>query len=175
MKTSVLLNKLSGKNNKLKIFHKVSAKSVILILFILCPFLSYGQKDETDRELTPIRGNYKIFAALSSQRKSTNLDVDKLKFPFSRAWADKALSVKPVYLKNISIDDFKLPDPPANSSDQTRAELNYLLTLQHNRTAEDISSSLYMSNNQESPSDIGRLIGYWTEPQKLPLTDSLME
>jgi acid phosphatase (class A) len=175
MKTLVIVYNFFCKNYQLKIFHKVSVKSAVLALFILVPFLSYGQKNGTDRELTPVRGNYKTFLTLSPQPKSANLEIDKLKFPFDQAWADKVLSVKPVYLKNISVDDFKLPGPPANSSDQTRAELNYLLILQHNRNAEDISSSLYMSNNQETPSDIGRLIGYWTEPQKLPLTDSLME
>jgi acid phosphatase (class A) len=175
MKTPAMLNDLFGKINKSKRFHNVSIKSVLFAFLFFSPFLSYGQKSGTDRELTSIRGNYKTLATLSPQPKSSNLDIDKLKFPFNQAWADKVLSVKPVYLKNTSVDDFKLPGPPANSSEQTRAELNYLLILQHNRNAEDISSSLYMSNNQETPSDIGRLIGYWTVPQKLPLTDSLME
>jgi len=175
MKTSATNVNLFVSRDLLKRFHNIGVKSTILALFILGPLLSYGQKNETDRELTPIRGNYKTFASLSPKQKSIGLDIDKLKFSFDQGWADKVLSVKPVYLKNTGVDDFKLPDPPANSSDQTRAELNYLLTLQHNRDAEDISSSIYMSNNQESPSDIGRLIGYWTEPQKLPLTDSLME
>ena len=78
--------------------------------------------------------------------------------------------------QRVTVNDFKIPDPPANSSDQTRAEeLNYLLSLQYSRTLEDITTSIYMSDNPESPSDIGRLIGYWTDPQKLPLTDSLMD
>jgi acid phosphatase (class A) len=71
------------------------------------------------------------------------------------------------------MDDFKLPDPPANSSAQTRAELDYLLALQHHRTPEDVRSSLYVSTEFPTSSDIGRLIGYWFEPEKLPLTDSL--
>jgi acid phosphatase (class A) len=83
------------------------------------------------------------------------------------------LSEKPLYLQGISVDDFKLPDPPANSSVQTRAELDYLLALQHNRTVEEVRSSLYMSTVFMTSSDIGRLIGYWINPQKLPLIDSL--
>jgi acid phosphatase (class A) len=151
--------------------------SFILVLLIAFPFFSYGQKSETgyDRDLVPVRGNYKTFESLNPKPKSANLDIDKLRFLFDQAWADKMLSVKPVYLTTISVNDFKLPDPPANSSEQTRAELNYLLNLQHNRTLEDITTSIYMSNNPESPSEVGQQIGYWTDPQKLPFTDSLMD
>ncbi|HWZ05100.1 MAG TPA: phosphatase PAP2 family protein [Mucilaginibacter sp.] len=151
--------------------------SLILVLLIVFPFISYGQKSARnyDNELAPVRGNYKTFESLSPKPKSPDLAIDKLKFPFDQAWADKVLSVKPVYLTNTTLNDFKIPDPPANSSDQTRAELNYLLTLQYSRTMEDITTSIYMSNNPESPSDVGRQIGYWTDPQKLPLTDSLFD
>ena len=149
--------------------------SAIVTLLIWSSLVSFGQTKQNSKDLTPVRGLYKTFEALSSQPKSLNLDIDKVKFPFDQSWADKVLSVKPFYLKNTSIDDFKLPDPPANSSEQTRAELNYLLTLQNTRTLEDITTSIYMSNNPESPSDVGQYIGYWTDPQKLPLTDSLMD
>ena len=50
-----------------------------------------------------------------------------------------------------------------------------MLSLQYSRTLEDITTSIYMSDNPESPSDVGRLIGYWTDPQKRPVTDSLMD
>jgi acid phosphatase (class A) len=152
--------------------------TLTFILFVLFPRISFGQKNRGgfDSSLAPVRGNYKVFESLSPQPKATNLDVDKLRFPFDQSWADKMLAIKPVYLQNVSVDDFKLPDPPANSSDQERAELNYLLYLQHNRTAEDISSSIYMSDHLDTPpSEVGQAIGYWTEPQKLPLTDSLMD
>jgi|GEM_PF-1367452 len=145
---------------------------ITLAVISLAPVIARAQ---TDRPLSPVRGNYKMFASLSAAPKAPNLDIDKLRFPFDQAWADKVLSVKPVYLVNVTLNDFKIPAPPANSSDQTRAELNYLLSLQHSRTLEDITTSIYMSDNPESPSDVGRLIGYWTEPQKLPLTDSLMD
>ena len=104
---------------QLNTFGKMCKKinSLILVLFIVFPFISYGQKGETapDKELAPVRGNYKIFESLSPKPKSANLDIDKLKFPFDQTWADKVLRIKPVYLTNISTNDFKLPDPPANS------------------------------------------------------------
>jgi len=147
---------------------------LILILFIQLPFISHGQS--AGNSLAPVRGNYKMFESLSPKPKAASLDIDKLRFPFDQAWADKVLAAKPVYLQTVTVDDFKLPDPPANSSDQTRAELNYLLYLQHNRTAEDISSSIYLSDHLDTPpSQVGQALGYWTEPQKLPLTDSLMD
>jgi|SRR6185437_5896978 len=150
---------------------------LLLALLFLCPFTSYGQKGEAgyDNGLAPVRGNYKTFESLSPKPKSPDLAIDQLKFPFDQAWADKVLSVKPVYLTKVTVNDFRLPEPPANSSDQTRAELNYLLSLQYNRTMEDITTSIYMSNNPESPGDVGQQIGYWTGQQKLPLTDSLMD
>jgi acid phosphatase (class A) len=143
---------------------------VFVFLWLLsCVGLTYGQ----DTVCAAIRGHYKVLAALSSRPASDHEAVDKLKFPFDPSIAKRVLSEKPFYLQHISADDFKLPDPPANSSAQTRAELDYLLALQHNRTPEDVRSSLYMSTVFLTSSDVGRLIGYWFEPEKLPLTDSL--
>jgi acid phosphatase (class A) len=153
------------------LFHKV----LLLTLSLLFTFPTYAQKKGPFRELTPICGTYKLFASFNAKPKSPNEDIDKLKFPFDQVWADKVLSIKPVYLQNISTDDFKLPDPPANSSDQTRAELNYLLALQHSRGVEEVRASMYISEVKETPSDVGRMIGYWINPQTLPVTDALME
>jgi acid phosphatase (class A) len=146
---------------------KVGAFIFLWLLF--CSVFTYGQ----DTTATAIRGRYKILAALSPKPASDHEAVDKLKFPFDPSFANRVLGEKPYYLQHISVDDFKIPDPPANSSPQTRAELNYLLTLQKDRTPEDVRSSLYMSSVFQTSSDVGRLIGYWTDPEKLPLTDSL--
>jgi acid phosphatase (class A) len=143
-------------------------------VFIFLWLLSYvGVIYGQDTASTAIRGRYKILAALSPKSASDHEAVDKLKFPFDPSFANRVLSEKPYYLQHISVDDFKIPDPPANSSPQTRAELNYLVTLQKDRTPEDVRSSLYMSSVFQTSSDVGRLIGYWTDPEKLPLTDSL--
>ena len=123
--------------------------------------------------LTSIRGHYKKLAALSPKPTSDHEAVDKLKFPFDQSKANKSLSEKPIYLQNISVEDFKLPEPPANSSIQTRAELDYLIGLQNDRSPEDIRSAFYMSSVFQTPDEIGRLIGYWFNSVKLPLTDSL--
>jgi acid phosphatase (class A) len=153
----------------------IGVRGLGFLLFMGCSALSYGQgRVEAGRELSPIRGQYKTLAALNPKPKSPNEAIDKLKFPFDQAFADRVLSLKPFYLQNVSVGDFNLPDPPANSSEQTRSELNYLLALQNNRTPEDIRASLYLSNTPETPSDVGLSIGYWVGRQDLPLTDSLM-
>jgi acid phosphatase (class A) len=141
----------------------------VFLALLFCVGFTYGQ----DTVVTAIRGHYKILAALDRRPASDHEAVDKLKFPFDPSFANKVLTEKPFYLQNISVEDFRLPDPPANSSAQTRAELDYLLALQHNRTPEDVRSSIYMSTVFLTSGDVGRLIGYWVQPQKLPLTDSL--
>ena len=148
----------------------------LLFFFVGCSVLAYGQMTAPtgfSRELTPARGHYKTLALLSPQPGYSGKDLDNVKFPFDKAKADEVLSQKPFYLRSVTLDDFQLPAPPANSSQQTRAELDYLLTLQQNRTAEDVRSSLYMSSVFETPSDVGRAIGYWASPEQLPMTDTL--
>jgi acid phosphatase (class A) len=149
----------------------------IVLVLIGCHFCSNSQTtipDAFSRPLTPLRGHYKTLAALSPRPGFSSRDLDSVKYPFDKKFADEVLSEKPVYLRNLTLDDFQLPAPPANSSEQTRAELNYLLALQQARTPEDVRSSLYMSNVHETPSDVGRSIGCWSTAQRLPLLDSLL-
>jgi len=161
----------------------------------LCLFLSsisYGQKNQASRqrELTPARGHYKQLEAFSTQPKSPNEEIDKQIFYTAPEAMARRLSLKPIYLEGVEVSDFKIPDPPANSSVQTRAEINYLLALQKNRTAEEVRSSFYMAdvyyNLRVTPSDstykryrsnlfqIGRSIGSWFNPETLPVTTDFM-
>lgn len=163
--------------------------SFLLSLFIFIAFVSLGQKNK-NREITPARGHYKQLAVINPNPKSSSEAIDKQKFPFDQALADRRLSLKPVYLQNVSVEDFNIPDAPANSSEQTRAEINYLLALQQHRKAEDVRKSLYMAdvyyNLRVKPSDstyaryrshlfhIGRSIGTWFNPETLPVTADFM-
>ena len=164
-------------------------KLAFLLLFFASSFL-YAQKDTPTRELAPARGQYKDLAVYNVKPKSSGDEIDKLKFPFDPPSAEKRLSLKPFYLKDATLIDFKIPDPPANSSEQTRAELNYLLNLQKQRTKFDVESSLHMAgifyDVRTKPEDstyslyrqnlfhIGRSAGSWFNPQDLPLTADLM-
>jgi acid phosphatase (class A) len=94
----------------------------------------------------------------------------------------------PYYL--LTTEKFRIEDPPANSSLQTRAELDYLLQLQSQRTEEDKRASAYYAGvyyrTATRPGDsdypkfrrnlfhIGRSIGTWFHPDSLPLTANLM-
>jgi acid phosphatase (class A) len=86
-------------------------------------------------------------------------------------------------------EKFSIADPPANSSDQTRAELNYLLQLQSQRSQEDERASAFYAGvyyRPIKPEDkeyarfqrnlfhIGRSIGTWFNADSLPLTAALI-
>jgi acid phosphatase (class A) len=95
---------------------------------------------------------------------------------------------EPFYLSKT--EKFAIADPPANSSPQTRAELDYLLQLQTQRSEEDERSSAYYAGvyyrTGIMPEDkdyakfrrnlfhIGRSIGTWFNPDSLPLTANLV-
>jgi acid phosphatase (class A) len=149
-----------------------------------------AQKHKIIKELTPARGYYKDLQTYSPKPVSPGAEVDLQKFPYDAASAEKRLTLTPYYLKNVSLNDFKIPDPPANSSEQTRAELNYLLNLQKHRTNYEVESSLVMAGIAYSlrvkPEDstwsqyrdnlfqIGHSVGSWFNPEDLPLTADLI-
>ncbi|HPH46398.1 MAG TPA: phosphatase PAP2 family protein [Chryseolinea sp.] len=164
----------------------------LLLFFFLATLITYGQQkiNSAHSQLTPSRGHYKQLATFSPKPNPSNAEIDKQKFFTSKEAIEKRLSLKPVYLQNITLDDFKLPDVPANSSDQTRAEINYLLAIQKHRSVEDVRTSLYMAdvyfNLSVKPSDstysryrnnlffIGRSTGSWFNPETLPVTADFM-
>jgi len=159
----------------------------ILTAWLLTAFAGYTQSDEI-KNLIPTRGHYQQLQSFSRAPAEKNAEVDKHKFPFDAKAAEKRLRLKPYYLKdNI---DFLIPEPPANSSAQTRAELNYLLGLQQQRTDEQVCAALYMAgvyyNPRVTPADstflqyrknlfhIGRSVGTWFSPEVLPITADFM-
>jgi acid phosphatase (class A) len=170
--------------------------SAFFLSITLCGNVAYGQKSTVEskgaynRPLTSARGYYKQLASFSPALKSPNEEVDQRKFVTDQASIQKRLSLKPVYLDDVSPDDFKLPEPPANSSAQTRAELEFLVELEKYRTEEDIRRCHYMSGifydlnvhpgdstyeqNRKNLFYIGRSIGTWFTPETLPLTADLM-
>lgn len=140
------------------------------------------------RELTPARGHYKQLQSYNTKPFSPDLEIDKQKFPYDAAVAERRLSLKPYYLSEKT--SFKIADPPANSSEQTRAEINYLMALQNQRTDDQVRAALHMAkiyyNLRVTPKDstytqyrqnlfqIGRSIGSWFSPETLPVTADFM-
>lgn len=168
-------------------------KQFLPVIIILITFLSAGYSQTSKiqpRKLTPARGHYKQLETFSGKPKSTNEEIDKQKFVTDQETIERRMSLKPFYLTDVTVDDFSIPNVPANSSEQTRAEVNYLLALQNSRTEEEVRASLYMAdiyyNLRVKPGDstyahyrrnlfhIGSSIGSWFNPENLPLTANLM-
>lgn len=164
--------------------------SIIILLITFVP-AGYSQTGKSQaKKLTPPRGHYKQLEAFSPKPKSANEEIDKQKFITDQKTIDRRMSLKPIYLTDVKVDDFIIPDVPANSSEQTRAEVNYLLALQNSRTEEEVRASLYMAdiyyNLRVKPTDstyaqyrrnlfhIGSSIGSWFNPENLPLTANLV-
>jgi acid phosphatase (class A) len=92
----------------------------------------------------------------------------------------------------VPLDTFTLPPCPANSSKQTRSEIDYLLRLQANRTEAEGERALYFApwgycpttkhcptiksscpefaSQQRNLFYVGRSIGSWFNPDDLPVT-----
>jgi len=120
--------------------------------------------------------------------------MDTIAFPWSE-YSQNAITnslVRTVYLSKE--DEAKLPGlihPPANSSDQTRAELDYLLSLQNSRTKEQIARAEYIADigswfNILNPVDpdyyenkkqlfyIADTVGTWYNYENFPATTKLL-
>lgn len=163
---------------------------LLTLCLLINTLICFSQQGKFNEELTPSKGHYRGLGEYSAKPSSPREAIDQQKFPYDAASAERRLRFRPYYLEKVELEDFRLPDPPANSSEQTRAELNYLLTLQQQRTVLDVESSLYMAgvfyNVRATPSDssysqyrqnlfhIGRSIGTWFNPDNLPLTANLM-
>ena len=161
---------------------------LIMLLIVFSSASAPCQKQKFEQ--TPVKGYYKSLQSFSPKPATANEEIDKQKFPYDPTSAEKRLSIKPYYLDQVKLEDFQIPDPPANSSAQTRAELNYLLQLQQQRTKLDEESSMYMAGVYYSlktkPGDstysyyrqnlfhVGRSIGNWFNPTDLPLTADLI-
>src|SRR5688572_2097692 len=159
-----------------------------IVIIVFCSANAYCQRQKFEQ--TPVKGYYKSLQSFSPKPATANEEIDKQKFPYDAASAEKRLGIKPYYLDQVKLEDFQIPDPPANSSEQTRAELNYLLQLQQQRSKLDVESSLYMAgvfySLKTKPEDstysyyrqnlfhVGRSVGNWFNPKDLPLTADLI-
>lgn len=175
------------------------AKVLLLTSSLVCPGANvvYSQvrakgsrKIIFNEKLTPARGHYKLLQHFSPAPKSASEKIDLVNYVSDPASVKKRLSLMPCYLRDVSLSDFKIPSPPANSSPQTQAELRYMFQLEKNRTEEDIKESHFLSDiyynlnihkgdslyndNRANLFYIGHSIGTWFNPKSLPLTADLM-
>ena len=118
----------------------------VVSLLILGSNESFGQNFHL---LEPVGKHYKALAGLSARPNSARSYMDSIRYPWSE-YSKAALTnslMRTYYLSQE--DEAKLPgliEFPANSSDQTRAELDYLLLLQSKRTKQEIEKANYIAN-----------------------------
>ena len=141
------------------------------------------------RTLAPISGHYKELAKLNT--KPLPDSTDRKQFPLEGLSPKNALKLllKPEYLI-IPASDFRVIDFPANSSAQTKAEIEFLLKLQKEaRSEEKVKESLEFANvyynvfvkasdvdypkMQKNLFHTGRQIEGFS-PENLPITAKLM-
>jgi acid phosphatase (class A) len=135
--------------------------------------------------------HYGRLAALSGVSRAEEAGLDRQQFSLAAMSPSflKVLDIKPTYL-DLPPTAFQLPEFPANSSAQTRAELDHLLELQARRTDDEIAMSrglagVYyrLSVRPEDPDwqrmrrnlfHMGHQLGPWFTPDSLPLTADFM-
>jgi acid phosphatase (class A) len=126
-------------------------KKIILVLVSVA--LLNNVFSQTTKQ-APETGDYAVFARLNPQPNTARGWMDTIHFPpaeygSSLLW----VLVKPHYLSLQQVNALtRLTAPPANSSDRTRKELDYLLQLQQNRTPEQVKRVTALGG-----------IGYWPQ------------
>ena len=156
-------------------------------------FVSVALLDGADlnapRPLAPARGHYQKLAQSDPEPSKAKDSIDEKRFENNPASVERVRKVEPEFVR-IPLDEFKLPPCPANSSTQTRVEIDYLLRLQAQRTETEGERALYFApwgySTTTKPDHpdygtyranlfyVGRSVGSWFNPKDLPLTADLM-
>jgi acid phosphatase (class A) len=102
--------------------------------------------------LEPVSGHYQSLQKENPKAQPNRAWMDTLSFPPDKySWSALYALIQPYYLTPQQVTALKKgPQAPANSSPQTRAELDYLLDLQAKRTPEQVKRVTYLGE-----------IGYW--------------
>jgi acid phosphatase (class A) len=130
-------------------------KTIILFTLLHCSVVAFPQK----HMLAEVSDYYKALRQLSNDPNPSRTWMDTIQYPTAEYGSSIVyLLVKPYHLsegevKSIS-ESVKFP---ANSSDQTRKELDYLLELQDARTPTQAARAEFLGN-----------IGYWPSINMIP-------
>lgn len=130
-------------------------KQLIVLSFLLIATSAFGQK----AKLAEVSDHYKSLQQFSAAPNPNRAWMDTIKYPPSQYGSSIVyLLVKPYYLSESQVKSLaESVTFPANSSDQTRNELDYMLSLQQSRTREQIKRAEFLAN-----------IGYWPTVNLLP-------
>jgi acid phosphatase (class A) len=131
-------------------FYEMKKQNLIL-LFLAASVFAIAQKNGV-RTLEPVSDHYKELQAFSAAPNKARAWMDTIKYPpaeYSSAMV--YLLVKPYYLTDAQVKTLSQSMKfPANSSDQVRKELDYMLNLQAKRTNEQEKRVRFLGD-----------IGYW--------------
>jgi acid phosphatase (class A) len=130
---------------------KLGLSFILLSIIFTCS----AQKNK----LAEIIDHYKSLQQLSSAPNSSRAWMDTIRYPPAEYGSSIIyLLVKPFYLSDRQVRALVAElQFPANSSDQVRKELDYMLDLQKKRTPEQIARVNFLAN-----------IGYWPSVNLLP-------
>jgi acid phosphatase (class A) len=130
-------------------------KLIILVAIVLIWLPGYSQKFQ----LADVSDHYKSLQQQSSKPNPARSFMDTVKYPAAEYGSSIVyLLVKPHYLSDTQVKSLtESVNFPANSSDQVRAELDYMLDLQGKRTPDQVKRVEYLAN-----------IGYWPSINMIP-------
>lgn len=110
-------------------------------------------------KLADVTDHYKSLQKFNSTPNASRGWMDTVKYPASEYGSSIVyLLVKPYYLSDAQVKELtETLKFPANSSDQVRKELDYMLELQRNRNPEQVERVEFLGN-----------IGYWPSIHQVP-------
>jgi acid phosphatase (class A) len=138
-------------------FYEMKKQSLIL-LFLATSVLAVAQKN-AGRTLEPVSDHYKELQAFSAAPNPARAWMDTIRYPPAEySGSIVYLLVKPYYLTDAQVKALsERVKFPANSSDQVRKELDYMLGLQAKRTEEQVKRVNFLGD-----------IGYWPSVNLVP-------
>ena len=168
---------------------KISFITCLLFFVIAANAQGNSYKEFTKRFAAPSKDHYKTLAALSAKPDPAFAWMDTIKYPAKEVATGtlSATMMRTVYLIEDVPSLLNIQPPPANSSEQTRAEIKFLLELQEKRTPDDVNrykklAGIFHSPNNFNPLDadydrnfsslfhVGSPLGEWYTYKNLPLT-----
>jgi acid phosphatase (class A) len=133
-------------------------KQSLIFLFLATGVFAVAQKNAS-RALEPVSNHYKELQAYSAAPNTARAWMDTIKYPpVEYSGSIVYLLVKPYYLTDAQVkalsEGVKFP---ANSSNQVRKELDYMLELQAKRTDDQVKRVTFLGD-----------IGYWPSVNLVP-------
>lgn len=135
--------------------------------------------------LEQIDGHYKDLASISPVSRAEAKDMDAIRFPNKKNEFIIKL-FQPEYLTRSQIQNLMMSlKPPANSSAQTQAELDFLVDLQNSRTTDQVDEALRMHEIIYFPLpgsktiedlffEVFEVMGSDLDPERYPYTEKLL-